>query len=343
MRTRTHLLTTGVALLATLGAGAFVTPAAGASIPDRPEQLVYPPLRFDPPRAADYRHEIGDVVVYLAPTHEFPLVQLTMTFRGGSYLDPPHRTGLAQATGAMLRRGGTTSLIPKVLDDRFDDLAALAATGAGDTTSFASLNALSSNFDRAFALFMDMLRTPAFDEARFATYQAEVIERLRQRNDTIGAVLGREWDGLMYGADSYLGRQPVLDDVQGMTIEDLRSMHATIFHPGNLVIAVSGDFEPDAMLATLRAALADWAPGPPVADPPDVPHDVEPGVRAVEKDFPQAGVSIGMRGIRRDDPDRLAIMVMNQILGGNGFSSRIMQRVRSDEGLTYGAGSSMSA
>jgi zinc protease len=116
-------------------------------------------------------------------------------------------------------------------------------------------------------------------------------------------------------------------------------MHARIMHPGNVIIAVSGDFDPTAMLATLERAFAGWPKGEPVPDPPAPTAEMAPGVRYVQKDIPQGRVSIGLRTLERDDPDYIAMIVMNDILGGGGFSSRIMQSVRSNEGLAYSAGS----
>src|SRR5690606_35153333 len=128
-----------------------------------------------------------------------------------------------------------------------------------------------------------------------------------------------------------------------ITVEDLRAMHQRIFHPapGNLIVAVSGDFDPDEMLARLEQAFADWEPRETNGDPPQPTATLTPGIYHVEKDIPQGKVFIGMRGLKRDDPDFIPAMVMNHILGGGGFTSRITNRVRSDEGLAYAAGSSL--
>src|SRR5262245_37383305 len=75
-----------------------------ADIPKRPEEIKFAPLKFEPPDAAQYRHTLaGGVVVYMAPDHEFPLINLAFTFKGGSYLDPADKPGLADATGDMIR------------------------------------------------------------------------------------------------------------------------------------------------------------------------------------------------------------------------------------------------
>ena len=118
-------------------------------------------------------------------------------------------------------------------------------------------------------------------------------------------------------------------------------MHGRIVHPGNLIISVSGDFEEQQMLNRLEQALAGWAGGPEVGDPPAPDHTLIPGLYAYEKDIPQGRVDIGQRSIQRDDPDYFPMILMNRILGGGGFTSRIVSRVRSDEGLAYSAGSNL--
>lgn len=320
--------------------------AAAADIPPHPEQIDFPPLQFDPPRAADYRHTVRaggvEVPVYLAPSHELPLVNVVLSFRGGGDLDPPRRVGLAAATAALMRRGGTTTVAAEQMDEEFDFLAANASAFAGDTRSRASLNSLTSNFDESFVLFMDMVRSPGFQENRLELYQEEEIEDLKQRNDHPAPILAREWQFLMYGPDHFEGAQPTAASTTSITTSELRAMHGRIFHPDNLIIAVTGDFEPEAMLSRLERAMSGWEAGEAAPEPPAPTHTLVPGLYHVEKDIPQGRVNLGLRSIRRDDPEYFPMLVMNRILGGGGFTSRITGRVRSDEGLAYSAGSAFS-
>jgi predicted Zn-dependent peptidase len=121
---------------------------------------------------------------------------------------------------------------------------------------------------------------------------------------------------------------------------DIEAFHRRWFHPKNFVIAVNGDFDSAAMTARLEKLFAAWPFTGEV--PPPVPTEKKfaaPGVYLVDKEVNQGRVTILLPGIRRDDPDFQAAQVMNDILGGGGFTSRIMNRVRSDEGLAYSAGS----
>ena len=330
---------TGLALLLP-GAGALAQEAP--PIPARPEKLSFPPLSFEPPDPAKYRHELpGGVVVFLVPDHELPLVDVRFSFRGGSYLDPAGKEGLTAALGAMLRRGGAGELGAAELDEEVDFLAAEMGSAAGEYELNASLDTLAQNLDRSLSLFVSMLRAPRFQADRFALWKSEVLERLKQRNDDAGDILSREWTALVYGRDHFKAREVTKASLEAIGEADLRAQLARIVHPGNLVIGVSGDFQPEAMLERLRKALEGWKAGERSPAPPAPTAAITPGLYRVEKDIPQGKVNIGMRSIKRDDPDYHALMVMSRILGAGGFTSRITRRVRSDEGLAYDAGAAI--
>ena len=312
-------------------------------LPARPDEIDYGELQFEPPTAKEFRHTIdGGIVVYLLQDRSLPLINVSFTFSGGSYLDPAGKEGLASMTGAMLRRGGTTTVSAEEMDERLDFLAADVSAGIGADSSQASLDTLTMNFEESFALFIDMLRNPGFNSERLETLRSEIVENMKQRNDNGDAILAREWSALLYGRDHFEAREATLASVESITKQDLQAFHATLFHPGNLVIGITGDFEIPAMLETLEKALKGWTAGDRPAAPPAPENDLIPGVYFVQKDIPQGKVSIGMRGLKRDHPDSTTLRVMNLILGGGGFTSRITNKVRTEEGLAYSAGSRMS-
>jgi len=338
-RSRLRSFLAGASLL--LAPTSLACAGVAAAIPARPEKIEFKPLVFEPPAASDFRRTLSSgVPVYMAPSHEFPLLTITFSFKGGAYLEPAEKTGLAAMTGAMIRRGGTTTVSAQDMDEKFDFLAANAGAFIGGTSSGASLNCLKSNFDEAFALFMDMVRNPGFQEDKVKIYRDETIENMKQRNDDADSIASREWSALFWGRDHFEGRVPTRATIESISIEDMRAFHRSIFHPGNLIIGVTGDFEPADMMEVLEKALAGWELPPgggTIPDPPAPTETPAPGIRYIEKDIPQGKVLIGHKGIRRDDPDAIPVEIMNDILGGGGFTSRIMSRVRSDEGLAYGA------
>jgi len=331
----------GLALVSPCWLAHAEPPAAG--IPARPEQIVFAPLAFEPPDAAGFRRVLPDgTVVYLAPSHEFPLVNLVVTFKGGVSLDPIDMPGLASMTARMVREGGTATMGPTELDESLDFLATDISVAATDTFTAATMNCLTSNFDESLKLFVAMLRTPAFDEKRLETSRARVLESLKQRNDDASSILGREWKRLLYGTDHFEATEPTDRTVAGISRPRLAEMHRRIFHPGNMIVSVSGDFDEKEMLANLQKAFSGWERGAAVADPVAPKAVVKPGLYHVPKDIPQGKVVMGSRGITRDDPDAIPFLLLNEILGAGGFTSRLMQQVRSNEGLAYSVRSTLS-
>jgi len=283
------------------------------------------------------------VVVYLAPSKELPLIDLGMTFKGGGYLEPSDKVGLASMTTELMRTGGTEGLAPAELDEKLDFLATNIVIGARDTTCTASIDCLSANFDESLTLLMDMLLRPRFDEGKMKISVDESMEGMKQRNDDADPILSREWNMALYGEDHFEGRQATEASIRAITRDDMKAFAARVFNAGNVIVSVSGDFEVKDMLAKLEKAFAAWPSGERMADPPAPMAKLVPGVYHVEKEIPQGKVYIGARSITRDDPDYFAALVMNEILGGGGFTSRIMKTVRSDEGLAYSAGSGLDA
>lgn len=322
-----------VSLLALSG---VATANSTATIPARPEDLKFSTLNFQPPKAADYRKTLSNgVAVYMLKSTEFPLITVTFSFKNAEHLEPEGKWGVADATPALMRRGGTAKLSAEEFDEQVEYLAANVAPG--------SLNALKSNFDEAFALYMDMIRAPRFAEDKFKLLKDEIIEGMKQRNDDADNILSEESARLMWGETHPEGRQPNKAMIDGMTTDDLRAWHKRVYHPGNLIIGVTGDFDEAEMLSKLEQAMSGWERGEAIPDPVDTTHAFTPGLYHVEKDIPQGKFVIAQRGIKRDDPDFIPIQVMNEVLGAGGFTSRMMKRIRSDEGLTYGISSNFAA
>ncbi len=312
-----------------------------AGLASRPEDLPVDPLSFEPPNPETFAHTLegvdGEPPLWVATSDELPLVNVVFTFKGGRYLEPEGHAGLARMTGAQIRAGGSKSKSPEELDEAFDFLAADVRTSMGLEFSSASVNCLKDTLPDCLDLFVEMVREPRFDADRAKIYKDGWLARMKQRNDDASNIIANEWDALLYGRDHYLGRIPTKSDVEAIDGSDMKKLHAQVFHPGNMSVEVSGNITAEEIQPMLAERLKGWAARDPVDDPPAPTAEVEPGVYHIEKDIPQGKVRIGMRGITRDDDNAIPVTVMNDILGGGGFTSRITKRVRSDEGLAYTA------
>jgi zinc protease len=332
--------------LTILLAAAALAGAAGAQaggIVDHPDQLTFQELDYRPPAAAEYRHRLAcGASAYVAENHEVPTLQVTVYVRTGSMYEPAEKAGLAGMTAYLMRNAGVAGMTPQEFDERLAFLAGEISVGIGDAQGMASLFCLSKDTDEGLALLQKVLHTPAFDPAILDRYRGDVLSEMEQRNASTAAIEGREWQFLMYGDHPCTrGLRRTEKTIRSITREDLIVFHETYFFPKNFIFAVCGDFETPEILEKLNAMLAGWPDRtltlPPV---PDEFPGPAPGVYMIAKaDVNQSRIRVGHLGVKRDIPEQYALMVMNDILGGGGFTSRIVRRVRSDEGLAYNAGS----
>ena len=324
-------------------AGWPAAPAGAQPIPAHPSDLRFEPLDFDPPDAASHRHVLSNgAVAFVVPDRTLPLVTVSVLVRTGSYLEPSGKAGLASLVGGQMRAGGTAALGPGDFDEELAFLAANVRSGIDDTVGRASMNCLTKDLDETLDLFFDMLRHPRFDPDRLDLAKSQLLQQMERRNDSTQSIEQREWGRLLRG-DGHFTTQPVTRaSVDAITRDDLVAFHREHYHPGRFLFAVSGDVEPEEILPKIEARLDGWsASGEAVDAVPPPSHQPRPGLYLVDKDDVNQGrVSIGHLGTTRDNPDRYALTVMNDILGGGGFSARLLTRIRSDEGLAYGAYSS---
>ncbi len=313
------------------------------TIPSHPRELTFDGLTFDPPEAASHRHELDNgVVMYVVPDHSLPLVTVSVLVRTGGYLDPTGKPGVAALTGSQMRAGGTESLTPSEYDEEVAFLAAEIGSAIGDTSGRATVNSLTKDLDVSLKLLFDMLRHPRFDPARLDLAKSQGVRQMEQRNDSTQSIEMREWRRLLRGDAHFTTAPTTRDSLESITRDDLVAFHREYYHPGNFIFSVSGDVEAEIIGPKLEALMSDWPVRTPVSVPvPEPNHELDPGIYLVDKqDVNQGRVVIGHLGTMRDNPDRYALMVMNDILGGGGFAARLMTRIRSDEGLAYSAYSS---
>jgi predicted Zn-dependent peptidase len=306
---------------------------------DHPSKLTYKPLSFDPPDPSDYRRELqSGMVVYIQEDPMLPTLDVSAVIRTGSLYDAGEKAGLAAMAGEVMRTGGTKQLSGDDLDERLAFLGASIRTSVGTTSGRASLSVLMKDAEEGLKLFADVLMHPAFQEEKIKLYKDRTIASIKNKNDSPRTVLGREFNKLLYG-DHPLTLEETQASIEGISREDLLSFHQRYYAPNNMILAVAGDFEKEDMLARIEKAFAGW-PKKEIVFPeiPEVKVQNRPGVFMVQKEINQGYINVGHFGLKDTHPDRFAVDVMNFILGGGSFTSRITTKVRSDEGLAYNTG-----
>ncbi len=305
-----------------------------------PRTLEVTPLEFAVPEVERLVLENG-MVVYLMEDHMLPLVKIYALVRTGEIYEPPEKAGLASLTGAVMRTGGTAAMSPDEVNEALEFVAARVEVSIERERGLATLDVLRKDLDTGLGIFADIVRRPRFDEAKIGLRKAELAEEFRRENDDPEETLFREFRELLYGAHPYARRViGYPETVAAITRDDLVAFHGAFFHPNNIIMGVSGDFERDEMLGKLNEFFGDWPRAAlEIAEPPPVPAGFARSLKFVEKDIVQSNIVIGHLGIDRLDPDYYAAYVLNYILGGSGFNSRLMESVRTKAGLAYSVGS----
>jgi predicted Zn-dependent peptidase len=302
--------------------------------------MKFDPVTFTIPEVERVVLDNG-IIVYLLPDPELPLVTVSALIRTGAVYEPADKVGLASLTGTVMRTGGTARMTGDQIDEELEFLAANVSIGIGSESGTASLDVLKKDLPRGLAIFADMLRAPAFEPAKFEQAKHQVLEAIRRRPDSPAGIAAREFRKLVYGADHPFGRESTTDTVSRITREDLVAFHRQFFVPNSLMLGVTGDFEKAAMLDALRKTFGDWKPQT-VALPPIPPVTASPSSRSVNvlhRDITQTHLRVGHLSVKEDDPDYFALALLEDILGGNSFTSRLFRDVRSRQGLAYSVGS----
>jgi len=318
-------------------------PASGQSpdpIPRHPSELDFPAARWTPPTASAARVELpGGPVVYFVADHSLPLFDLVAAARIGPFLDPAQRPGLSALATELLARGGTVSLEPDRFDAEVERLGGRVAARSTPISSALGIDGPSWAADELIDLFLDLLATPGFDEERLEDLAGNLREGMRRRNDDPLAVLEREWERLLYGADHFSTRALTPDALDRLDRGDVLAFHRRLWRPENLIFAISGDLDRDRLLDRLRERSAAWPPpaaaGPLPWPPPRPGPGAGPGAFLLARELSQTKVLVGHRLSSVTEADRPALALLAEVLGGSGAVSRIQGRLRTAEGLVY--------
>lgn len=326
---------------------------AAPALPD-PRTMKFDPITVTVPEVERVVLENG-IIAYLLPDRELPLVTISAMIRTGSVYEPGDKVGLAGLTGTVMRTGGAGRMTGDQIDEELEFLAANISVGISEESGSAVLDIQKKDFLRGLTLFADILRNPAFDPAKVELAKRQTLEGIRRRPDNPAGITAREFRKLLFGANHPYGRESTADTVSRITRDDLVAFHREFFTPNSLMLGISGDFEKPAMLAALRQAFGDWPARPvilptipPVASvAPDGTSGAAVGgtrsVNILRRDITQTHLRIGHLSLREGDPDYFALNLLDDILGGNSFTSRLFRDVRSRQGLAYSVGSRLVA
>ena len=309
---------------------------SGAALPAQPwKKIPIPPLHAFKPQQPKRIELSNGLVIFLQEDHELPFINGSVLIRGGSREEPANKVGLVTMYGQTWRTSGTATIDGDKLDDQLELKAARIETSGGQANTSLRWSSLKGDFDTVFASSIDLLLHPAFKADKLALAKRQIDTGISRRNDDASNIAVREAIRLVYGPESPYARQPEYATVAAVTLDDLKAWHDKTVRPNGMIVSVSGDFNSAAMEQKLRAAFEPLPRGQVIASEKLTFTDPKPGINFANKDdVNQSNVLIVGLGTERSNPDYYALSVMNEVFSG-GFSSRVVQNVRTKLGLAY--------
>ena len=275
------------------------------------------------------------LIAWLVEDHSNPIITVNFAFRGGAALDPAGKGGLANLVASTLDEGAG-NLDSQAFQQELEDLSVSLSFRAAQDSFSGSLRTLTRNRDRAFELLKLALTRPRFDADAVARMRSQILAGLRRRSENPHQIAGRTLLKTLFPGHSY--GSPVMGSAETVPViknVDLKLFQAQRLAKDNLVVSVVGDLTADALGKWLDYVFGSL---PETASPwklADITATAGNRTILIDKPIPQSVIRFGQAGIKRNDPDFFAAYIMNYVLGGGGFESRLYKEVREKRGLAY--------
>ena len=326
-----------IRVLYTVGFAALMTGIVGcaesweAPDPQRAAEVA----SFKPEQPERWTLKNGLTVLYMKDD-ELPLVTGKLFVRGGSLWAQDVPTGSVSAMGDQMRQGGAGNLSADALDMELEKLAAAVTSTMSTEFGAVAFSSLSSDLDQVFPIFADVVLRPRFENPRLMLWKGQSLESIRRRKEDPSTVASVAFLQLLYGNTPY-GKVAVERDITGIGRDTLVRLHERFLRPDGAILVVTGRVERAHVEKLVERYFGSWkARGSNLPAPPPVNYQPKPGVYFITLPFAQATVQLGQLGVPRLTPDYPEIDMFNEVFGSSGFGSRLMERVRTELGLSYG-------
>jgi zinc protease len=281
----------------------------------------------------------ADLIV--SEKHDLPIVSFSLSFLGGaSQFEPADRTGLASVTAAMMSEG-TKTRDGEALSNALQLLGTTVSASVGSESGSIGFVSTTGKFGQTMDIMADMLLNSTFPTEALERLRAQRLVALTQARAQPGAIAGRVFPKVLYGASHPYGRVVTEDSIKAITRDDIAAFHSQYFQPGRALITVVGDVTAPEVKPMIERALSAWpkAGTRPTFSYPSLPEPQNTTIYLVDRPgAAQSTVAIGQPGPPRNNPDFYAMQVMNTILGGM-FQSRLNANIREEKGYSYGVSS----
>jgi zinc protease len=276
------------------------------------------------------------LILLHSENHHLPIVTVTLIIKSGQIHEPKEKAGLANLTAELLTEG-TKSRTSRDISEATDFIGASLDASTGNDYTTVSLSVLKKDVRKGFELFSDVLLHPSFQEEELARKRDIIKGSLKHREEDPSFLAERAFREGIFGEYPY-GRliEGSFDTLDKIKREDLTQYYSEYFLPNNSILSVVGDLTSEELNTLVDHYLGAWKKGERsfvAMEKTNIQKNKK--VIKIERDLTQSNVIIGTLGISRDNPDYYTVSVMNYILGGGGFSSRLMQSIREEKGLAY--------
>lgn len=277
----------------------------------------------------------GGIDAWLVQEHAVPLLALRFAFDGGSAQNPTGKEGLANFLSAMLDEGAG-DLDSQKFQERMEELAFRMSFEDARDGFYGSFETLTANRDPSIEMLRLAVNQPRFDTDAVERVRKQLLSGLAFAAKNPNRVAGQAWSARAFAGHPY-GRpaEGTPESIAALTRADLESFRKRNFARDNLKVVAVGDIDADQLGRLLDRVFGDLPAKADLVPVAATTPSAKERIEVIEMDVPQSVVQFGMEGIAREDKDFMAAFVLNQILGGGGFASRLTEEVREKRGLAY--------
>ncbi len=277
----------------------------------------------------------GGITAWLVEEHSVPLLALRFAFDGGNSQDPAGKEGIANFITAMMDEGAG-DLDAAKFQERMEELALRMGFEDSRDAMYGSFETLSVNRDPALEMLQLAVSKPRFDADAVERIKKQLLANLAYSAKNPQRVAGKSWSRAAFPEHVY-GRPAdgTAESIKSITSEDLEAYRKKVFARDTLKVVAVGDIDAKTLGAVLDRVFGELPEKANLAEVDQTGPKPTQKLTIVEMDVPQSVVQFGMPGLARKDPDFMTAYVMNHILGGGGFSSRLTEQVREKRGLAY--------
>lgn len=277
----------------------------------------------------------GGITAWLVEDHSIPLMTMRFTFKGGWAVDPNGKEGLSNVLAGMLDEGAGERK-SKEFQKEQQKLSMRMSFRARADRFYGTFQTLTQNREASVGLLADAINAPRFDQVPLDRIRGQVILNIKSNSQDPSNIARKVWHETMFGDHPYARtRRGPIESVSKLTSDDLYALRKRLFRKDDLIVSVVGDIDANALATLLDRVFGKLPQSTDMPVPPKAEVKQAAGIQVIDKNVPQSVIQFGHSGIMRDDDDFIPAYVLNFILGGGGFGSRLTEEIREKRGLTY--------